>query len=255
MKYKVRLNKKIFEVEVEKGEAILLDEYVAVEAKAAPAPVATTSAPQPTAAPAPVAGGANTVGSPLPGTVVNVKVSAGQAVKKGQALISCYQDNGQMLKFTGARGEVFGESKRHLQATTPLQAYKRTKILSRSVKNYVVIGKNPINFHKDSGILDASCVKIYDKKVLTIPGGFSLPVYKISVTTYRYEMVPIQIEKDDAAPWLAEYAAAYSIGQMVAGQIIGSSQEFVEDNGVLIFKAQYACYEMIGRELKEEIIN
>ena len=87
MKYKVRLNKKIFEVEVEKGEAILLDEYVAVEAKAAPAPVATTSAPQPTTAPAPVAGGANTVGSPLPGTVVNVKVSAGQTVKKGDVVM------------------------------------------------------------------------------------------------------------------------------------------------------------------------
>jgi len=87
MKYKVRLNKKIFEVEVEKGEAILLDEYVAVEAKAAPAPVATTAAPQPAAAPAPVAGGANTVGSPLPGTVVNVKVSAGQAVKKGDVVM------------------------------------------------------------------------------------------------------------------------------------------------------------------------
>ena len=87
MKYKVRLNKKIFEVEVEKGEAILLDEYVAVEAKSAPAPVAPTTAPQPAAAPAPVAGGANTVGSPLPGTVVNVKVSAGQTVKKGDVVM------------------------------------------------------------------------------------------------------------------------------------------------------------------------
>lgn len=90
MKYKVRLNKKIFEVEVENGEAILLDEYTAVEAKAAPAPVAApVAAPAPTAAaPAPAAAaGANTVGSPLPGTVVNVKVSAGQVVKKGDVVV------------------------------------------------------------------------------------------------------------------------------------------------------------------------
>lgn len=88
MKYKVRLNKKIFEVEVENGEAILLDEYTAVEAKTAPQPVAQpTAAPQPTTAPAPVAGGANTVVSPLPGTVVNVKVSAGQTVKKGDVVM------------------------------------------------------------------------------------------------------------------------------------------------------------------------
>ena len=71
----------------------------------------------------------------------------GQVVKKGQALISCYQDNGQVLQFTGARGEVFGETKRYLHATTPLYAYKRTRILSQSVKNHMVIGKNPIFFH------------------------------------------------------------------------------------------------------------
>ncbi|MBR2984474.1 MAG: biotin/lipoyl-binding protein [Clostridia bacterium] len=89
MKYKVRLNKRIFEVEVEKGEAILLNEYEAVE-KVAPAPVAAPVAPTaaPAAAPAPVAaGGANTVNSPLPGVVVNVKVTAGQAVKKGDVVM------------------------------------------------------------------------------------------------------------------------------------------------------------------------
>ena len=54
MKYKVRLNKKIYEVEVEKGEAILLDEYEAVAPTAAPAtPVAVNTA-APVAAQAPV---------------------------------------------------------------------------------------------------------------------------------------------------------------------------------------------------------
>ena len=54
MKYKVRLNKKIYEVEVEKGEAILLDEYEAVAPTAALAtPVAVNTA-APVAAQAPV---------------------------------------------------------------------------------------------------------------------------------------------------------------------------------------------------------
>ena len=45
MKYKVRLNKKIYEVEVEKGEAILLDEYEAVAPTAVPTtPVAVNTA-------------------------------------------------------------------------------------------------------------------------------------------------------------------------------------------------------------------
>ena len=92
MIYRVSLNGKIYEVEVEKGEAILLDEYEA----AAPAPVAVAvpAAPvAPAAAPVPAApaasaapAGENAVTAPLPGTVLDVKVSAGQAVKSGDLL-------------------------------------------------------------------------------------------------------------------------------------------------------------------------
>ena len=86
MKYKVTLNGKVYEVEVEKGEAILLDEY----ADAAPAPVAAAPVAAPvTAAPAaPVApaGAGEPIASPLPGTVLDVKVTSGQSVNAGDLL-------------------------------------------------------------------------------------------------------------------------------------------------------------------------
>lgn len=89
MKYKVRLNKKIYEVEVEKGEAILLDEYEAVAPTAAPAtPVAVnTAAPVAAQAPVGTAASASAVKSPLPGTVLDVRVSVGQTVKKGDVVM------------------------------------------------------------------------------------------------------------------------------------------------------------------------
>lgn len=86
MKYKVTLNGKVYEVEVEKGEAILVDEYTA----AAPAPVAAAPVAAPTAPAAPVAAapaGGEAINAPLPGTVLDVKVSAGQAVKKGDIIV------------------------------------------------------------------------------------------------------------------------------------------------------------------------
>lgn len=89
MKYKVRLNKKIYEVEVEKGEAILLDEYEAVAPTAAPTtPVAVnTAAPVAAQAPVGTAASASAVKSPLLGTVLDVKVSVGQTVKKGDVVM------------------------------------------------------------------------------------------------------------------------------------------------------------------------
>lgn len=85
MKYKVRLKDKIYEVEVEKGEAVLVDEYALNVAPAAPvaAAAATPAAPAAPSAPA----DANAVSAPLPGTVIDVKVKVGDAVKKGQVLV------------------------------------------------------------------------------------------------------------------------------------------------------------------------
>ena len=92
MKYKVTLNSKVYEVEVEEGTAMLVDEYEAYVPAPAPAPVA--AAPVPAAAPAPAPAPAaapqaagEVVASPLPGTVLQVKVSAGEAVKAGQLLL------------------------------------------------------------------------------------------------------------------------------------------------------------------------
>ena len=92
MKYKITLKGKTYEVLVEQGEAILEDEYdyVPPVAPVAAAPVAA-AAPAPAAAPAAPAGGQVAAGtrvdSPLPGNVLDVKVSVGQAVKAGQVLV------------------------------------------------------------------------------------------------------------------------------------------------------------------------
>ena len=88
MKYNVKLNGKIDEVEVEKGVASLLKEYDAISA---PAPVlpAQPAAPAPAdAVTATVTKGANAVESPLPGVVMELKVSVGAKVKRGDVVLT-----------------------------------------------------------------------------------------------------------------------------------------------------------------------
>ncbi len=100
MKYVVTLNGKNYEVNVEETEAIIesvTDVPVAVAPVAAPvaapAPVVAPApvAAAPAAAPAPaapvVAGDGEKVLAPMPGNILDVKVSAGQAVKRGDVLI------------------------------------------------------------------------------------------------------------------------------------------------------------------------
>ena len=91
MKYKVTLNGRTYEVEVEAGKAMLLDEYEAIVPSApAAAPVAAPVAAAPAAAPAPAApavtANGDAVTAPMPGTILKVNVTQGQAVKEGEVL-------------------------------------------------------------------------------------------------------------------------------------------------------------------------
>lgn len=100
MKYVATLNGKRYEVEIERVEeyrpltAAEIASGVTAPAKpvvaapvekAAPAPAAAPVAPAP-AAPA-ASGNGETVVSPLPGTVLDVKVNVGDTVKLGQVVV------------------------------------------------------------------------------------------------------------------------------------------------------------------------
>lgn len=93
MKYKVTLNGKTYEVEVEAGQAMLVDEYEAYAPAPAAAPAAAAPAPAaaPAAAPAPAAAAVTAAGevvaAPMPGNILKVNVSQGQAVKAGDVLV------------------------------------------------------------------------------------------------------------------------------------------------------------------------
>ena len=70
MKYKITLNGRTYEVEVEAGKAMCVAEYEAF-VPAAPA----------------VTGAGEVVSAPMPGTIIKVCVNAGQAVKAGDVLV------------------------------------------------------------------------------------------------------------------------------------------------------------------------
>ncbi|MBO5316043.1 MAG: biotin/lipoyl-binding protein [Clostridia bacterium] len=81
-KYNITVNGTTYEVVVEEAGSA---PSVAPVFTAPAAPAAAPAAPK--AAPAPAgAAGANKVTAPMPGTILDVKVSVGQAVKKGDVI-------------------------------------------------------------------------------------------------------------------------------------------------------------------------
>ena len=84
-KYNITVNGTTYEVVVEEAGSFASAPVAApvfTAPVAAPAAAAAPAAPKATAA----AGGANKVTAPMPGTILDVKVSVGQSVKKGDVI-------------------------------------------------------------------------------------------------------------------------------------------------------------------------
>lgn len=87
MTYYVKINDKEYEVEVERGQAEVVNITDVVAPAAAPVAAAPVPAPV-AAAPAPVAAGeGEAITAPLPGSVLDIKVQAGSSVKAGDVLV------------------------------------------------------------------------------------------------------------------------------------------------------------------------
>ena len=122
-KYKVTLNDKVYEVEVEKGEAILVDEYDRV---APVAPAQAVPAPAQSAPVAPVQNAnasASAVKAPLPGSVVAIKAQVGQAVKAGDAIViieAMKMENEIVAPVAGTIKAIYVQKGASVQTDAPL---------------------------------------------------------------------------------------------------------------------------------------
>ena len=178
------------------------------------------------------------------------KCVPGQTVTAGELLVSGYTDCGIYLQATDAAADVLAQTFHRLSVVTPRYLNMR---VGKSVirKRYSLrIGKKLINFSKDSGIPDTTCVKIQKETMLRLPGGFSLPVALIREDLSVSEIKRIQIEDID---WLSQFANSYLTSQMVAGRILSADESLAVSDGSVYLYGSYNCTEMIGKNKQEGI--
>jgi hypothetical protein len=165
-------------------------------------------------------------------------------------LISGYTDCRGVILFSGARGEAYGRTMRHVRAVTAESVQQKVEQLSASKKISLVIGKNRINFYEDSGIFNTGCVKMYSEKYMTLPGGFVLPIKLLIQTEIPCLWLEAPLEPAAVEELLEERTSMYLTSQMVAGQILSVKASATDYQ----YDAEYICREMIGRWVHEEII-
>lgn len=179
----------------------------------------------------------------------------GQAVSKGQVLVSGYTDCGILIKADAADGEIMGITLRKLDGVSPVNYINRNGLIHTSKQYSLRIGKNIINFCKDSGISGTECAKMYKEEVLTLPGGFELPFALITKVTYQYNSALPPDLDSDCPDWLTQDAENYLYEQMVAGKIEDSHVSVQLQGDVYRLKGYYSCLEEIGQIRFEEKID
>ncbi len=187
-------------------------------------------------------------------TAGNLQCIPGQAVQAGDVLISAYTDCGISIRAQRAKGEIFALTVRPLTVLSPVNfAQKGTS--GKEMKKYsLIIGKKRINLSKDSGISYTSCDKIRKEYVLTLPGGFSLPI-SVFVDSYIIrDAYAVHTEGTAAGILSGNAAREYLMENMVAGKILDVALSESYSESVYRLEGNYLCSEMIARERNEEIM-
>ncbi len=212
-------------------------------------------------APAPVSEAKHQVGNivaAMDGYILSVTVTQGtglvqpgQAVKKGEILISGYTDCGICIQAAQAEGEILAQTRRQIEAVTPAQYLRKGKITGTKRALSLLLGKKRIFFWKDSGILEGSCDRIQEDYPLTLPGRFRLPV-SLRVETYAIrESTSAKLTDPEASALLEAFAARYLPQQMIAGRIQQTRQTIQRNGDIYRLRGGYLCQEMLGREKRE----
>ena len=184
----------------------------------------------------------------------NALCNVGQAVKKGDLLVSGYTDCGLYTQAQRAEAEITALTGRTIHGVTPTSCAKRQTITDTHTCLGLRIGKKLIKFCNHSGIYDDTCVKMYWEECWTLPGGFRLPVAWVQETVEIYETQSVVTDEPEEYKWINLEAERYLFSQMIAGQVL--SADFKTDmlNGIYVFNGDYSCLEVIGQERYEEIL-
>lgn len=175
----------------------------------------------------------------------------GQAVLEGELLVSGYVDCQTHTQVTQADAEIFALTQRVFEAVLPAQWAGKGEKQEERLSVSIILGRKRINLLGNSGILPASYDKISTVRTLTLPGGYVLPVHLCVEQGTAY--APSAAGPENPRETLENFGTAYVRMQMLAGRILDSQTELLEDAGVFRLTGVYTCDEMIARQRAIEI--
>lgn len=178
-------------------------------------------------------------------------VKVGDSVKKGQILVSAYEDYGLYLRAVCAQGEIYGQTWHSGTVITP--SIRRIKqYTGRSwQETYILFGRKSINLSGSSSNLGVTCDKIIDTKQFCIP-GYTFPLSLQRVTYREYTLTDLPFDRTDAQEQLHRAWEGSLLSSMVAGRVEETAYDCFEQGGYYIYNGESICHELLSRPMSPE---
>lgn len=171
----------------------------------------------------------------------------GQAVRKGELLVSGYMDHVLTTQATRAMGEVYALTQHKIRAVTPAATTAKQPNGEKSRCIFLNIGRNQIKIFGSSGISVSECDKISVKHSLTLPNGYCLPFGITVQTNLHYDSTEEKRPEDGAMSLLETAARRRLMTEMIAGEVQTDSFALSQSAGAYVLDMTAWCREMIAR--------
>lgn len=177
----------------------------------------------------------------------------GDTVRKGQILVSGFEDYGLCIRGVCAQGEIYGQTwHRGILVTTcerTFKAYTGREWKSRAI----IFGRKRINLSGNSGISYAECDKMIDRIPLHLP-GYTFPIVLETVTYREYTPTRMPITETEAEKLLRNAWERMTNASMVAGKLEETKDSLQRTQDCYILTAESICNEMLARSVPLEPI-
>ena len=173
----------------------------------------------------------------------------GQAVTAGELLVTGCIEHEYQTQYTCADAEIYALTQRVMTAVYPQNMLAKHYTGQESHCLKLIWGRNKIKISGNGRILGTTCDKMTQVKVLTLPGGYVLPVALVKETFRVFDPVPSNTVLT-AQTVLKDELRRYVQADMVAGEILEQQLSVENEEGVYRLSGIYSCREMIARQRK-----
>jgi len=170
----------------------------------------------------------------------------GDSVKRGQTLVSGFEDYGLILRGVCAEAEIYGQTWYTGVVATPAKTSEK-RYTGRSWTKYsLIIGRKRIYFFGNSSILGARCDKMIEEFSLSVP-KYEFPIRLEKITYREYEQAEVSLNQLTAQERLQSAWREQLLSQMIAGTIDETECTLKQNGELFSLHCQSTCNEMIGR--------